>query len=239
MSALVKTAWGEVVVKAALAAATGLMPQELIDLGFILEDSVSVETEDGTVLQLRGTGGTLLDKLSQEDTLTLNLTLIGVNKENVDKFWDTEEDENGVLWVKSTVTTQKFAIGLATKVVGSETLLMPNTSVKASLSFAEDQGWTMVCAFTFMKAPNGRLFGFGKVADATVDPPTDPGDGGSGTEGASIDLSQSANAVISQVGSLGDVAALEKLLTLESGERKRPTVVSAIETRIDALSKDA
>jgi len=178
MSEEIKTAWGKVMLLAAKAQANGKMPTDLKDLGFIYEDDgVSIETEDGTVLELKGTGGELLDQLKQEDKLTLNLTLIGVNKDNVERFWDFEEDDNGIIWIKSTVTSEKFAIEFTSKVIGSKTLLAPKVSVKASLTYGE-KGWMMTCAFTLMKASNGKLFGFGEVGKIETEPDGDDGDDG-------------------------------------------------------------
>lgn len=57
------TAWGEIIMSIGTPGAGEIMSTTLTSLGNIKEESVSLETEDGNVYQLFGTGHVLLDQL--------------------------------------------------------------------------------------------------------------------------------------------------------------------------------
>jgi hypothetical protein len=169
------TAWGHVHLLVGNALATGEMPADaqLTDLGAILDDSVSMETAEGETLELRETGGNLIDQLQGENTYTLNLTVIGVERENVEQFWNIEEDDNDPdkFWVKSTVTNDKFAVRFSSDVVGAKYLDAPKCTMKWSLNYAKAEGWTLVGKITFLKSESGKVFGMG-ITDASLDIPS-------------------------------------------------------------------
>lgn len=162
-----KTAWGEVVMKVAETDAAETMPTTMETIGEILEESLGLELEDGTKLQLFKEGHILVDELSQEPTLNVSLTLIGISDANKARFWEAEETgegENKKFAVKSLINTKKFAIEFAAiKVPGSDTFEAPKCTVSMGPLYSSTQGWTSDIKITIIKAKTGILFQFGKV----------------------------------------------------------------------------
>lgn len=147
--------------KAGASGANGAMSENLESLGHILQNSISITTEDGTTYELRESGGGLIDSLEGEPTLTVNATLIGIEKAT--PFWETETVE-GKEQVKSLVNSGKYSVSFESEVVGSDTFEAPYTSIKATPVFSEEQGWTVVLAIKLLKGGADYLFAFGKVA---------------------------------------------------------------------------
>lgn len=166
-----KTAWGEVEMNFAETTADEKMPTDLQTIGEIMEESLGLETEDGTKLQLFKEGHILVDELQQEPTLKVNATIIGIPDNIRTQFWEGEkitegEGENAVekYAVKSLVNTKKFAIQFAAiKVPGSDTFEAPKCSISLSPLYSSTQGWTCSVAITLFRAKTGHLFLFGKV----------------------------------------------------------------------------
>lgn len=156
------TAWGEYVVSIGMTGTGGAMASALTDLGYIHENTVSLETADGQSLELFGTGHVLVDSAKQEPTLTLKFNIIGNAKAM--QFWETETGGTpAVTKVKSLVNNDKWSVRLASKVVGSETLEIPVASIYCKPTIAEDKGWISECEVKMIMGETGALFHFGKV----------------------------------------------------------------------------
>lgn len=136
-------------------------------MGDILEESLSIETAEGTVLELYEEGHILKDRLQLEPTITIKATLIGIPEAARSAFWQLaagSEATEGKVTVKSLVNNEKHSVRFASQVVGSETFEAPNCTISMSPAFASNQGWTATVTITVMKGENGKLFDFGKVA---------------------------------------------------------------------------
>ena len=164
------TAWGEVVMKIADTEALETFPTTLVDLGDIMEDTLSINKEDGTKLQLFKEGHILLDELQTEPTLNITLTLVGISDVNKAKFWETTTSGSGdtaKFAVKALTNTKKFAIQFAAvKVKGSDTFEAPKCTVQLSPIYSSKEGWKAEVSITIIKATTGVLFQFGKVPTA-------------------------------------------------------------------------
>lgn len=163
------TAWGNVNIRIG-ESANGSMATELVTIGTLKEDSVSIETAEGTKYELYGTGHVLVDQLFSEPTLTLKAQVIGANRDLIEKLWNTSKTGTGnteKLVVKSLVTSKKFSVQLASEIEGSDTFEAPNCSVSMSLVFSEKEGWCGDISFTIMKGGDDSFFQFGKVASAS------------------------------------------------------------------------
>ena len=159
------TAWGNVNIKIG----ESLKEDQLATIGTLKEDSVSIETAEGTKYELYGTGHVLVDQLVTEPTLTLKAQIIGANRDLIAKLWNTTTTGTGDterLVVNSMVTSKKFAVQLASDVIGSDTFEAPNCAVNMSLVFSEKEGWCGDISFTILKGDNGSFFQFGKVVVA-------------------------------------------------------------------------
>ena len=137
------------------------MGTPLVDVGYIVEDSISLAKEDGTILSLKGTGGVTVDELKNEPTLKLSMNLIGLEKAK--QFWGIDDTQTTTTRVKSLVNYDKYSVKMASKVVGSDTLEAPECSISGTPVFTEKQGWTVALEITIKKGEAGYLFDFGVV----------------------------------------------------------------------------
>lgn len=161
------TAWGDTHIYMGTPEANGGMAKTLEDLGIIDEDGMTMETADGTALQLKDINGKLIDELTQEPELTLNFTLLKPSEETRGKFWDMEESGTGdqrKVNVKSLITLQKYSVKFANpKMVGSETFEAPYCSVTMKPNWSASKGFYAECSAKILNGDAGYLFGFGIV----------------------------------------------------------------------------
>lgn len=160
---MANTAWGSLVISFGTPAAGDTMSASLTSIGTIKEDSVSIEKADGTVLELYGTGHTLVDKLKGEPTLTLKFTAIGITAAAVALFWDAAVVTTRTT-VASMINSKKLSVKLASLVVGSDTLEAPYCEVSMGPLFSEKEGWTAEISVTLIKGATGKIFYMDKVA---------------------------------------------------------------------------
>jgi hypothetical protein len=161
------TAWGEVKMNFAETNEDETMPANLSTIGEILEETLSIEKEDGAKLQLFREGHILHDELAQEPILRVNATLIGIPEASRAAFWDASPEGEGAALrykVKSLINSKKFAIQFAAvKVPGSDTFEAPKCTIEMSPLYSSTQGWTATIVITIMKTKDDLLFQFGKV----------------------------------------------------------------------------
>ena len=164
---MTKRAWGEVEMSYAPINEQETMPDTLTSIGEIKEDSLGLETEDGTVLQVFKEGHILVDELQLEPTLKVNLTLTNIPESIRTVFWDAEKTgtgDNTEFGVKSLINSEKFAIEFAAiKVPGSDTFRAPKCSISMSPLYSSKEGWTANIKITLIRGLSGKLFTFGKV----------------------------------------------------------------------------
>lgn len=154
------TAWGEILLSYGTPGTNDEMATSLSSLGYIKEDSLSIDTEEGEMLQLFGTGHVLVDEQGSEPIVRIKATLIGVNN----TFWDMASSPDTA--VESFVDSANYSIKMASKVVGSETLEAPKCKVAAKPLFSEKEGWTVELTITVLKGKAGYYWNFGTVTAA-------------------------------------------------------------------------
>ena len=162
-----KRACGEIELRSAPMNEQETMPEELTSIGDIKEDSLGIEKEDGTILQIFKEGHILVDELPLEPILKVNLTLTNIPESIRTVFWDAEKTGEGdktEFAVKSLINNEKFAIEFAAiKVPGSDTFRAPKCSIAMSPLYSSKEGWTAEIKITLIKGLSGKLFHFGKV----------------------------------------------------------------------------
>lgn len=157
------TAWGEAALELGDPGTGNTMAETFENIGKVLEETLGVELEDGTVLSLYASGHKLVDMLQQEGVVAIVGTLVGIPESARTRFWKTSKEGN-IQWVQSMVTTGKYSVRLGTpRVVGSDRLLVPYSSVNLGFGYAENQGWTAPFRFTVIAGATGNLFGFDTV----------------------------------------------------------------------------
>lgn len=162
------TAWGNAIVEFGTPGAGNTMSTELKPVGYVLEDTLAIEKEDGTELQLFEEGHILRDQLQQEGVVRISGTLIGIPDDARTAFWDVTSsgsDDAKKVSVKSLISSKKYSTKLSVpQVPGSETLEAPYCSVSLGMAYSSTQGWTAPFTITILKGETGKLFDFGVVA---------------------------------------------------------------------------
>lgn len=160
------TAWGsKVQIKLGTPATGNAMSTSLAGIGVIKEDSIAVETADGTNLEWKGVGGKLIDQLKGEPTITIKCIVKNLNKSNLSKFWNVQEDAtSGKLKVLGMTNSTKYSVLLGSDVVDSETFEAPYCSVGMKPVYSEKEGWGQEVEFTLLSPGEGKpLFEIGQV----------------------------------------------------------------------------
>ena len=146
--------------------------KDMGDLGAIDTDALTIETADGTVLELKDINGKLLARLQQEPTVTINFTLLSPSEATRDRFWTIKEEGTEsarklkvVSLVQNTPMSLRFA---NVDTPGSETFETPKCSVSINMVYAANKGYTGTCKAVLMwpKRDEGiksELFQFGVV----------------------------------------------------------------------------
>lgn len=155
------TAWGEIEMLVGTPGASDAMSASLESLGYIKEDSLAFETEEGEKMQLFGTGHVLVDEQGGEPSVRVKATLLGIEKAK--QFWEMGVDPNPGQ-VKSFVTSDAYSVKFASKVVGSETFEAPKCKIAAKPLFSEKEGWTVELTITVLKGLADYFWNFGTVS---------------------------------------------------------------------------
>ena len=149
-----------------------IMAAKMDNLGAIDTDALTIETADGTVLELKDINGKLLSRLQQEPTVTINFTLLSPSEETRGKFWDVEEEGTGdarKLKVVSLIQNDPMSFRFANiDTPKSETFEAPKCSVSMNMVYAANKGYTGVCKAILMwpqrtEGVKSELFQFGVV----------------------------------------------------------------------------
>ncbi len=145
------TAWGSTIGFKIGTPENKEMATNLVNIGIVKEDSINVELADGTKLEWRAVGGKLIDILQGEPTFTISLIVKNLNKSNLEKFWNIEEDEStGELKIFGLSTSKKYSILMGSEVKDSEVFKAPYCSVSMKPHFSEKEGWTQEVSFTLL-----------------------------------------------------------------------------------------
>ncbi len=159
------TAWGTIEIKIGTPKAGNAMSTSLVSIGTIKEDSISLETEEGTKYEWKGTGGVIIDTLVGEGTVKVKCKIKNLNKSNLEKFCNVTENSDGKIEVKGLTTSNKYSISMESKVSGSETFEAPYCSVAMKPTFSEKDGWEQEVEFTLLSGGEGKpLFIIGQKA---------------------------------------------------------------------------
>ena len=160
------TAWADVNLYIGLTGAEDALTTNWSNLGYISEDGVTIETEDGEENELKDVNGVLLDSMKKEGTLSITFTLINPSEETRGKFWDLEEDgeegTNRKVWVKSLINSSYYSIALANpKATGSESFVAPKCSVSMKPTYDATKGFMAEVTCKILTPKSGKTFGFG------------------------------------------------------------------------------
>ncbi len=159
------TAWGEIDVKIGTPKTGNGMSASMVSIGNVKEESISIETEDGTKLEWKATGGKVIDTLTQGGKISVKCKVKNLNKSNLEKFWDVTEDSSGKLQVMGMTTSNKYSVSLEPKATGAEVFEAPYCAVSMKPTFSEKDGWEQEVTFTLLSGGEGKpLFTIGQKA---------------------------------------------------------------------------
>lgn len=165
--ALKPTAWGNAHLEYGTIGAGGELPTTWTDMGCILDQTLNITVTEGTPLEIRCSGNILSDSLDVESTYVVGFSLKGVDSTIIQEFWGvTAAGADGISWVDSTITAEKYAFRLSTPgVIGSDIFVIPRGTIALRPAFADNAGYSLTCTITLLQSDTGHLFGFGTVAD--------------------------------------------------------------------------
>lgn len=160
------TAWGDIEFKIGTPSADNGMSTSLDSIGTVKEDSIGVETQDGTTKEWRAVNGKLIDELKGEPILKVKCFVKNLNKSNLGKFWNVSENATtGELEVKGLTNANKYSISFGSNVKESEEFKAPYCSVSMKPAFDEKEGWGQEIEFTLLSPGEGKaLFNISQVA---------------------------------------------------------------------------
>lgn len=169
------TAWGNIRLYYAEAAEDGAMVpfEDLISVGYVLEDSIETNNEEGDTLQLFEEGHILRDELRLNSTFSVTFTIIGIPPAIADAFWDAEVTGTGatqVIQVNSFVNNNRYAFRLDAPTVLSQAFEAPYCSVNMVPSITSTEGWTAECTITVLNGPADYAFRIVRVQAPTPAP---------------------------------------------------------------------
>lgn len=150
----VKTAWGKPHITMGKSGANGAMCAELEDVGFILEDSTSLEQTKGDVKELYGEGHELVDKMEFEGTWTLKFTLIKTPLAQLAKLYGLSESADK-LAMKTTVVSEPRSYKVDPLLEGAIGVELPYCYTSINPKFATAEGWTIEVEVTTMIPTDG------------------------------------------------------------------------------------
>lgn len=150
------TAWGKPHISTGPSGADGTMCVDgsLKDVGFIKEDTTTLELTKGDVKELYGEGHELVDKMEFEGTWTLKFTLIKTSLEKVAELFGLSAPESK-LEMKTTIVSEPRSYKVDPLLVGAIGAVLPYCYTSITPKFATAEGWTIEFEVTTMVPPDG------------------------------------------------------------------------------------
>ncbi len=134
---------------------TGDMPAaaNMVDLGTLDDQDLSITLTDGTVYQLKDINQKLVDELEFEPELEVAGFLQNPDMATLAKFWDVVEDTTVAddVWVKGTITTGKKAVMFSNpKAIGSRAFAAPISKASLQPGYSREKGWVNPVSFKIL-----------------------------------------------------------------------------------------
>lgn len=149
------TAWNGIEFQVGTPGANNAMATSFASIGRIKE--MSLETEEGDKKEWKDINGDIVDELTQEGKLIWNVTVKNLNKSNLEKFWDIEEDgPTSTLKIKKMSTSKKYSVKIINTVQNAEVFSAAYCSVTAKPTFGQDDGYLLEIKFTVLDPGNGK-----------------------------------------------------------------------------------
>lgn len=124
----------------------------LENIGTIKQKSTTLEATDGESLELRGTGGHLVDMVETEGGFALKTTVIEPTKLYKTLGLSPDDfDTNGKQKVTTHVVEKRFAVRLTPKRVGGLGIEAPVTQISFKPGGSEEEGGSAELTFNFIK----------------------------------------------------------------------------------------
>ena len=148
------TAWGKPHISTGKSGDGGVMCADLKDMGYIKEDSTTLELTKGDVKELYGEGHELVDKMEFEGTWTLKFMLIKTSLAKVAELFGLEEAADK-LEMKTTIVSEPRSYKADPLLEGAIGVELPYCYTSINPKFATAEGWTIEFEVTTMTPPDG------------------------------------------------------------------------------------
>lgn len=130
------------------------MASSLTDVGYIKEDTTTLELTKGDVKELYGEGHELVDKMEFEGTWTLKFTLIKTSLSKVAELFGLTEAEDKMA-MKTTIVSEPRSYKVDPLLEGAIGVELPYCYTSINPKFATAEGWTIEFEVTTMTPPDG------------------------------------------------------------------------------------
>lgn len=163
--------WQECDIEIADTTATEAFPETgLTSIGTIKEKSTTLETTDGESLELKSTGGHLVDAVETEGGFQLKTTVIEPTKlYKALGLTDDDYSATGKMKVKTHVVAKNKAVRLTPKRVGGMGIEAPVCQVSFKPGGSEEEGGSAELTFKFLFGQQGYWYErFQKTATPTT-----------------------------------------------------------------------
>lgn len=148
------TAWGKPTIKTGPTGANDALGTNLTDVGFIKEDSTTVELQKGDVKENYGEGHELVDRKEFEGKWVLKFTLIKVSLAKLAELFGLEL-KDGKLPMTTTTVSEYRSYVVEPELVGTISAQMPKAFTAITPKFATNEGWTVEIEATGLQPADG------------------------------------------------------------------------------------
>ena len=156
MAATAVTAWGKPHVSMGKSGDNGAMGTSLTDVGYIKEDTTTLELTKGDVKELYGEGHELVDKMELEGTWTLKFTLIKTSIDKIKEMFGLTDETEDKLAMKTTIVSEPRSYKVDPLLNGAIGVELPYCYTSVTPKYATAEGWTIEVEVTTMTPPDGK-----------------------------------------------------------------------------------
>jgi hypothetical protein len=137
------TAWGRPNIKTGASGTGGSLGTTLSDVGKIKKDTAVLELIKGEVMELRGEGNELIDKMELEGDWRLFFTIYKASLEKVAELFNLTLDSENELPMGTTIVSEPRSYVVDPLLVGAIGARLPNCSTSITPRWVAQEGWAI------------------------------------------------------------------------------------------------
>lgn len=159
--------WAECRVEVGYTGEDDAMATELVSVGTINDQSTTLASSDGQVLEAKASGGVTVATEESEPVLTITTRVKEMDFDTENYFTGAKKSTDGnELEVFTNVVNREFSVKVTPKNIGATGIKVPRCSVKFRPGSSEAEGQYVDLTFTILKPASGALYKKFKVQKA-------------------------------------------------------------------------